>query len=474
MFLSKSYTPSKSLQFLWLSKLSCSILLILMVLSFPIIAQEVEDELPAPFFGNWVEDLSECETGSYFSIANSELGLFVFGLGWSSHEVKVEKMGDYYMLYVDAISEGGDFQSEIKVKMGDDGNLFFIDSDSEEKELVKCDPTEFFEYESEETTLEEEGLEVEELDMGSSIDVEFMGNELPLPFYGNWVEDLSQCDGVPPFSIDYAMGSLLVSGPDWYSTEVKVTFKDDFYSLTIKGLSEEGEIETEIIIGMDEEENLIVSIDGGETGSKLVKCDLIENEEFVELQDEEMTLVDIVLDVEEFDVDNSLAMDTLNIELKINFPENNFDALLSRFRNKQKNVAEYNNWLSKIVTNDLNGDPTYVTANCLAYIGNVMDYYWGYEGSIDEKTLKEKWENQYDLKYSNFGHLFENGNCGWMTKKLTRIEYLGELNDGDWFKLTINGGCGMNDYSNTLIRIIKVVKEGNTFYIDNFLSLHEG
>jgi hypothetical protein len=100
-----------------------------------------------------------------------------------------------------------------------------------------------------------------------------------------------------------------------------------------------------------------------------------------------------------------------------------------------------------------------------------MDYYWGYDGSIDEKTLKEKWENQYDLKYSNFGHLFEKGNCGWMTKKLTKIEYLGDLNDGDWFKLTINGGCEMNDYSSALIRIIKVVKEGDTFYIDNFLSL---
>ena len=159
---------------------------------------------------------------------------------------------------------------------------------------------------------------------------------------------------------------------------------------------------------------------------------------------------------------------------EINFPENNFDALLTRFGNKEKNVAEYNNWLSKIVTKDFSdGDPTFVTANCLAYIGDVMEYNSGYDGSIDEKTLKEKWGNQYDLEYSNFGHLFENGNGGWMSKKLTKIEYLGELNNGDWFKLTIKGGTGMNDYSNTLIRIIKVVKEENTFYIDNFLSLSE-
>jgi len=158
---------------------------------------------------------------------------------------------------------------------------------------------------------------------------------------------------------------------------------------------------------------------------------------------------------------------------KINFPENNFDALLMRLGNKQKNVAGYNNWLSKIVTNDLNGDPTYVSANCLAYIGDVMDNYWGYDGSIDEKTLKEKWGNQFDLKYSKFGHLFENGNCGWITKKLSKIEYLGELNNGDWFKLTIKGGCGMNDYTNTLIRVIKVVNDGKTFLIDNFLSISE-
>ena len=158
---------------------------------------------------------------------------------------------------------------------------------------------------------------------------------------------------------------------------------------------------------------------------------------------------------------------------KLIYPENNFDALITRLENKEKNVAEYNNWLLKIVTNDLNGDSTYVTTTCLAYIGDAMGNYWGYDEDIDEKILKEKWGNRYDLKYSNFGHLFENGNSGWMTKKLTKIEYLGELNDGDWFKLTINGGVDLNDYSNTLIRIIKVVNEGNNFYIDNFLSLSD-
>lgn len=73
---------------------------------------------------------------------------------------------------------------------------------------------------------------------------------------------------------------------------MEVENNEDFYTLTVKGLSEEGEFEAEIIILMDEEENLIVSFDGGETGSKLVRCDLIADEEFVELQDEEFDMVD--------------------------------------------------------------------------------------------------------------------------------------------------------------------------------------
>ena len=122
---------------------------------------------------------------------------------------------------------------------------------------------------------------------------------------------------------------------------------------------------------------------------------------------------------------------------------------------------------------DVDGDSSYFTKKCLAFINDVIDNNWGYDGSIDDKTLKKKWENLYDLKYSNFGHLFETGHGGWGTKKLTKIEYLGELNNGDWFKLTIKGGNGANDFSTTLVRIIKVVKKGDTFYIDNFLGLSE-
>ncbi len=156
-----------------------------------------------------------------------------------------------------------------------------------------------------------------------------------------------------------------------------------------------------------------------------------------------------------------------------NIPENNFDILITKFINQEKNTTEYKNWIANIVLKDFDGDSTYVTKKCLAYINDVIDNAWGYDGSIDDKTLNKKWATQYDLKYSNFGHLFETGNGGWGTKKLTKIEFLGELNNGNWFKLTIKGGSGSNDTSTTLVRIIKVIKKEEAFYLDNFLSLSE-
>ena len=117
----------------------------------------------------------------------------------------------------------------------------------------------------------------------------------------------------------------------------------------------------------------------------------------------------------------------------------------------------------------MDGDTSYITKKCAAYIYDVIDNFWGYPGSIDDRTLNKKWANQYDLKHSNFGHLFTTGNGGWGTKKLTKVEFLGELNNADWFKLTVQGG--ENDFSTTLVRVIKVIRKGNTFYVDNFISL---
>ena len=287
----------KNIPILSAIKLKFSVILFLMTLSFSVFAQEVDDELPTAFFGNWVEDVSQCDAGSYFSVANSEVGLLVFGIGWSSTEVKVKNMGSYYMLFVYGVSEGGDFESEIKIRMGDDGNLFFIDSDSEEIELVKCDPIESdvvveVEYEIEEIILVNEGLEVVELNMEINKDLiiypespvvfyddlENSDFELPSAFYGNWVENLAQCKIASILSIVDSEEGLVVSGYEWSAKEVKVMFKDEVYTLYIKGVSSEGDFESEVFIKMDEEGNLLVVFDEDEIENKLVRCGLYDNE----------------------------------------------------------------------------------------------------------------------------------------------------------------------------------------------------
>lgn len=113
------------------------------------------------------------------------------------------------------------------------------------------------------------------------------------------------------------------------------------------------------------------------------------------------------------------------------------------------------------------------TPTCYSYVMDAMDYYWGYPGSIEEDEFKSKWNSMFDLKYSSFGHAFQNGNCGWASFKLENIEFLGSLNDGDWYKLTILGGCGENDYSQTLVRVVKIIEENGSFRIANFISLRD-
>jgi len=295
-------------------KLNHCLLLFFMILSFPAFAQEVEDVLPESFYGNWVEPLTDCDgvEGYRIEIVDSEKGLLLSSNSWTSEEVQVKNMGSYYRLVVDANSATGIFQFEIKIRMSDVGSIFLIDTYTEEIELVNCDSTEFFEYESEEMALADSGLNVVELDTDLTFAPELLELDLPLIFYGSWVEDLSDCNGVTPLSINYAEGSLLVSGLDWYSTEVKVTSTDSYYTLTMKGLSEEGEFDTEIIIGMDEDENLIVSVDGGETGSKLVKCNPINNEyDGVDMGPE----VSDLQEIEDSEVGDSVVSEPINIDL---------------------------------------------------------------------------------------------------------------------------------------------------------------
>ncbi|MFY7944406.1 MAG: hypothetical protein ACOVNZ_07470 [Crocinitomicaceae bacterium] len=168
----------------------------------------------------------------------------------------------------------------------------------------------------------------------------------------------------------------------------------------------------------------------------------------------------------------SSNVQTLQSELQktVLYPENNYDLLVSKFSNKDKNVQETEKWLKQLIKNNkeetgipIDGDTSYMTLKAYKYVQDAMDFTWGYPGSIDEKTFKKKWGSQFDLKYSVILHLFEFGDCGWVSKKADKIEYLGEVNSGEWFRVKIIGGCAENDYSETVVRVVKKKKIGKYF-----------
>jgi len=166
---------------------------------------------------------------------------------------------------------------------------------------------------------------------------------------------------------------------------------------------------------------------------------------------------------------------------KIFFPENNYDVLKTMFTNREKDVSKLKAMIFGIYREDIKGS-LMLTERCSDFVKDVADIRSGYPVEVtiktengqdsiisdypDEQKFKKKWGQYYDLKYANFTHLYETGNCGWASKKVSSVEYLGELNNGDWFKFTIKGGCGVNDFSETLNRVIKIIKKDNNYFID--------
>jgi hypothetical protein len=163
------------------------------------------------------------------------------------------------------------------------------------------------------------------------------------------------------------------------------------------------------------------------------------------------------------------------------FPENNYDVLKTMFTNREKDVSRLKAMIFGIYREDMKGS-LMLTERCSDFVKDVGDINSGYPVEVtiktengqdsiisdfpDEQKFKKKWAQYYDLKYANFTHLYETGNCGWASKKVSSVEYLGELNNGDWFKFTIKGGCGTNDFSETLHRVIKIIKKDNNYFID--------
>ena len=298
-----------------LKKLKYSLVLFLMTLPFLLNAQENEAELPETFFGTWVEDISECNGGDGYriDITDSEGGLLVSGLDWYSTEVVVTTKEDYYTLTINGVSEEGEFETELNLKMDEDGYLIKINSDTEEFKFVKCDLIIIEEF-------EDSGLEVEEFDMveGTMI-LESFDSELPLYFYGEWVEDLAQCEVASILSIVASEEGLVVSGYEWSADEVKVENNGDFYTLLIKGSSADGDFETQINIRMGEDGTLIYAYPESDE-TQLVNCNLegdgeFVDVEFVEVEMDELELVDTVLAVEEFEMVQIEGLESINLEL---------------------------------------------------------------------------------------------------------------------------------------------------------------
>ncbi len=298
-----------------LKKLKYSLVLFLMTLPFLLNAQENDAELPETFFGTWVEDISECNGGDGYriDITDSEGGLLVSGLDWYSTEVAVTTQEDYYTLTINGVSEEGEFETELNLKMDEDGYLIKINSDTEEFKFVKCDLIIIEEF-------EDSGLEVEEFDMveGTMI-LESFDSELPLYFYGEWVEDLAQCEVASILSIVASEEGLVVSGYEWSADEVKVENNGDFYTLLIKGSSADGDFETQINIRMGEDGTLIYAYPESDE-TQLVNCNLegdgeFVDVEFVEVEMDELELVDTVLAVEEFEMVQIDGLESINLEL---------------------------------------------------------------------------------------------------------------------------------------------------------------
>lgn len=172
-------------------------------------------------------------------------------------------------------------------------------------------------------------------------------------------------------------------------------------------------------------------------------------------------------------LNNSMLLKSIKEDKQLSselLKENNLFYIACGLKTTNKNIDEYKDWLNNLVCNFNENESNCFTEICKEYIEDVTLSYWADVYSDEE--LISKWYDLFDLKYSSFGHPFENGQDGWQICKIKKIEPLGEFKNGLWFKITIVGGYE-ND-KNTLIRIVKVIKENNAFKISNFLSLKDG
>jgi len=148
-------------------------------------------------------------------------------------------------------------------------------------------------------------------------------------------------------------------------------------------------------------------------------------------------------------------------------PENDFEKLENQIRKVEKDTSAVQKWLEKNIKPLTNTNHMF-SAELLKFRSDQAEVNW--EGTMTEAQLREKWGARFDVKRLG-DHPFETGNCGWESMKIAKFEHLGELNGGDWFRLTIRGGCRENDYSDTVKRVVKIVSENGKFQITNLVCL---
>jgi hypothetical protein len=149
-------------------------------------------------------------------------------------------------------------------------------------------------------------------------------------------------------------------------------------------------------------------------------------------------------------------------------PENDFALLKAKIRQSAKDTSAIRVWFETNLK-PMDAANHMFTPEYLRFLEDVGLFNW--DGSVTEQQLHRKWGKRFDVDRRVPDHAFETGNCGWASQKLTKFDYLGQLNGGDWFRLTIKGGCGEKDYSQTITRVVKVVGSNGRYQIANLIAL---
>jgi len=147
-------------------------------------------------------------------------------------------------------------------------------------------------------------------------------------------------------------------------------------------------------------------------------------------------------------------------------PENDYSAFKGKIRKTSKDTSAIRVWFEARLKPLADVDGMF-TPEYREFFHEVGEYNW--QGTITEEQLRKKWSHRFDVDRSPGDQAFETGNCGWETRKLTEFKYLGELNGGDWFWLTIRGGCQPNDYSGKVERVVKVVQSNGRYQVANLI-----